>query len=91
MAAETGHGSPLEMQLPDGGRVTVSVDLDGDPTRDVDYDAVVESVQVELAVAIVTAGDAPSEVEEAVTSVVEAYGLTASSTTRARTRRITVR
>ena len=91
MAAQTRHGSPLDMQLPDGGRVTVSVDLDGDRTNDVDYDAVVESVQVELAAAIVTAGDAQSDVEQAVTTVVEAYGLTTSTSTRQRTRRIIVR
>ena len=90
MAAETRHGSPLDMQLPDGGRVTVSVDLDGDGLDDGHLDEVTEAVEVELALAIVTAGDGQSDVEQAITTVVEAYGLTASTSTRHRTRRITV-
>jgi hypothetical protein len=91
MAAETRHGSPLDMQLPDGGRVMVSIDLDGDGVDDGRLVEVTEAVEVELALAIVTAGDGQSDVERAVTTVVEAYGLTASSSTRQRTRRITVR
>ena len=90
MATGTRHGSPLDMQLPDGGRVMVTVDLDGDQ-NDGEYYAVVEAVEIEVAAAIVTAGDGESDVERAVTSVVEAYGLTASTSTRERTRRITVR
>ncbi|HET9344306.1 MAG TPA: hypothetical protein VFO05_01290 [Candidatus Limnocylindrales bacterium] len=79
------------MQLPDGGRVTVSIDLDGDGVDDGHLVEVTEAVEVELALAIVTSGDGPSDVEQAVTDVVQAYGLTASSSTRQRTRRITVR
>ena len=90
MAGATRHGSPLDMQLPDGGRVMVSVDLDGD-RDDGAYYAVVEAVEIEVAAAIVTAGNGQSDVERAVTTVVEAYGLTSSSTTRERTRQITVR
>ena len=89
MATETRHGSPLDMQLPDGGRVMVTVDLDGDQD-DGEYYAVVEAVEIEVAAAIVTAGGGESDVERAVTTVVEAYGLTASTSTRDRTRRITV-
>ena len=48
MAEETRHGSPLDMQLPDGSRVTVTVDLDGD-RDDGEYYAVVEAVEVEVA------------------------------------------
>jgi hypothetical protein len=90
MAEQTRHGSPLDMQLPDGSRVMVSVDLDGDPDDRAFY-AVVEAVEVEVASAIVTAGDGGSDVERAVTGVVESFGLTVSSSTRQRTRRITVR
>jgi hypothetical protein len=88
MPAETRHGSPLDMQLPDGGRVTVSVDLGGDLWDEDDLEVVTEAVEVEVAAALVTAGDGESDVERAVTAVVEAYGFTAS---RQRIRRITVR
>jgi hypothetical protein len=79
------------MQLPDGGRVTVSLDLGGDLWDKDDLEVVTEAVEVEVAAALITAGDGESDIVRAVTTVVEAHGLTASTSTRQRIRRITVR
>ena len=90
MAAEPRHGSPLDLQLPDGGRVTVSIDLDGGPGLHADLDALAQAVEVDLAAAIVIAGG-QADVERAVTTVVEFHGRTATMSTHERTRQITVR
>jgi hypothetical protein len=82
MATSSHPGSPLEVQLPDGNRLTVALDLDGDAT---------EETETELAMAIVLAGDQEAEVEAAVVEFVEASGLTVTTSTRRRAKVIVVR
>jgi hypothetical protein len=85
MHSEPTAGSRLDVHLPDGGHVTVAVEVDGDGSHD---------AQLAVATAVVFSGDIEAEVVTAVEAVVEELGLTvASSKTNrmSRTREIVIR
>jgi hypothetical protein len=78
-------GSRLDVHLPDGGHVSVAVEVDGDGSDD---------AELAVATAVVFGGDAEGEVVTAVEAVVAELGLTvASSRTNqaSRTREIVIR
>jgi hypothetical protein len=78
-------GSRLDVHLPDGGHVSVAVEVDGDGSDD---------AELAVATAVVFVGDAEGEVVTAVEAVVAELGLTvASSRTNqaSRTREIVIR
>ena len=85
MHSEPTAGSRLDVHLPDGGHVSVAVEVDGDGSDD---------VELAVATAVVFGGDIEAEVVTAVEAVVEELGLTlASSKTNRmnRTREIVIR
>ena len=83
MHSEPTAGSRLDVHLPDGGHVSVAVEVDGDGSTD---------AEVAVATAVVLSGDMESEIEAAVTEVVEQLGLSvASARTNRATREIVVR
>jgi len=85
MPSEPTAGSRLDVHLPDGGHVSVAVEVDGDGSDD---------VELAVATAVVFGGDIEAEVVTAVEAVVEELGLTlASSKTNRmnRTREIVIR
>ena len=85
MHSETTAGSRLDVHLPDGGHVSVAVEVDGDGSDD---------AELAVATAVVFGGDVEAEVVTAVEAVVEELGLTlASSKTNRmnRTREIVIR
>jgi hypothetical protein len=85
MHSEPTAGSRLDVHLPDGGHVTVAVEVDGDGSDD---------AELAVATAVVFGGDVEAEVVTAVEAVVEELGLTlASSKTNRmnRTREIVIR
>jgi hypothetical protein len=85
MHSEPTAGSRLDVHLPDGGHVTVAVEVDGDGSDD---------AELAVATAVVFGGDLEAEVVTAVEAVVEELGLTvASSKTNrvSRTREIVIR
>ncbi len=85
MHSEPTAGSRLDVHLPDGGHVSVAVEVDGDGSDD---------AELAVATAVVFGGDIEAEVVTAVEAVVEELGLTlASSKTNRmnRTREIVIR
>ncbi len=85
MHSEPTAGSRLDVHLPDGGHVSVAVEVDGDGSDD---------AELAVATAVVFGGDIEAEVVTAVEAVVEELGLTlASSKTNwmNRTREIVIR
>jgi hypothetical protein len=85
MHSEPTAGSRLDVHLPDGGHVSVAVEVDGDASVD---------AELAVATAVVFSGDIEAEVVTAVEAVVEELGLTvASSRTNGanRTREIVIR
>ena len=85
MHSEPTAGSRLDVHLPDGGHVSVAVEVDGDGS---------EVAELAVATAVVFGGDVEAEVVTAVEAVVEELGLTlASSKTNRmnRTREIVIR
>ena len=85
MHSEPTAGSRLDVHLPDGGHVSVAVEVDGDGSDD---------AELAVATAVVFGGDIEAEVVVAVEAVVEELGLTlASSKTNRmnRTREIVIR
>jgi hypothetical protein len=85
MHSEPTAGSRLDVHLPDGGHVSVAVEVDGDGSDD---------AELAVATAVVFGGDVEAEVVTAVEAVVEELGLTlASSKTNRmnRTREIVIR
>ena len=85
MHSEPTAGSRLDVHLPDGGHVSVAVEVDGDGSDD---------AELAVATAVVFGGDIEAEVVMAVEAVVEELGLTlASSKTNRmnRTREIVIR
>ena len=82
MATSSEPSSPLEVRLPDGNRLTVAMDLDGDGA---------EAAESDVAMALVLAGNDEAEVEAAVVEIVEAYGLTVTTSTQRHTKVIVVR
>jgi hypothetical protein len=85
MHSESTAGSRLDVHLPDGGHVTVAVEVDGDGSDD---------AELAVATAVVFGGDIEAEVVTAVEAVVEELVLTlASSKTNRmnRTREIVIR
>jgi len=85
MHSEPTAGSRLDVHLPDGGHVSVAVEVDGDGS---------EVAELAVATAVVLGGDVEAEVVTAVEAVVEELGLTlASSKTNRmnRTREIVIR
>ena len=85
MHSEPTAGSRLDVHLPDGGHVTVAVEVDGDGSDD---------AELAVATAVVFGGDIEADVVTAVEAVVEELGLTlASSKTNrmSRAREIVIR
>jgi hypothetical protein len=82
MAASTQPGSPLEIRLADGNRMTVALDPGGEYATD---------AGTELAAAVVLAGEEEADVEAAVVGVVESLGLTVSTSTSRGTKVMLVR
>ena len=85
MHSEPTAGSRLDVHLPDGGHVSVAVEVDGDGS---------DAAELAVATAVVFGGDIEAEVVTAVEAVVEELGLTlASSKTNRmnRTREIVIR
>ena len=85
MHSEPTAGSRLDVHLPDGGHVSVAVEVDGDGS---------DEAELAVATAVVFGGDIEAEVVTAVEAVVEELGLTlASSKTNRmnRTREIVIR
>ena len=76
MHSEPAAGSRLDVHLPDGGRVTVAVEVDGDGSED---------AELAVATAVVFGGDLEAEVVTAVKAVVEELGLTVTSSRTNRT------
>jgi hypothetical protein len=71
MATELTPGSPLDVQLPDGGRLVVSFDLDA---------AAAAGAEVVVIDAVVSSGGSGERaVEQAVVDAVEAWGLSCST------------
>ena len=70
MHSEPTAGSRLDVHLPDGGHVTVAVEVDGDGSDD---------AELAVATAVVFGGDIEAEVVTAVEAVVEELGLTVAS------------
>jgi hypothetical protein len=85
MPSEPTAGSRLDVHLPDGGHLSVTVEVDGDRSAD---------AQVAVATAVVLSGDVESDIEAAVEEVGAEFGLSversAADGTK-RTRRIVVR
>ena len=67
MHSEPTAGSRLDVHLPDGGHVSVAVEVDGDGSDD---------AELAVATAVVFGGDIEAEVVTAVEAVVEELGLT---------------
>jgi hypothetical protein len=85
MHSEHTAGSWLDVHLPDGGHVSVAVEVEGDGSDD---------AELAVATAVVLGGDGEAGVVTAVEAVVEELGLTvASSRTNqaSRTREIVIR
>jgi len=85
MQSEQAAGSRLDVHLPDGGHVSVAVEVDGDRSDD---------AELAVATAVVFGGDAEGEVVTAVEAVVEELGLTVVSSrtnNASRTREIVIR
>jgi len=85
MQSEQTAGSRLDVHLPDGGHVSVAVEVDGDGSDD---------AELAVATAVVFGGDGEAEVVTAVEAVVEELGLTVASSRRnqaSRTREIVIR
>lgn len=78
MHSEPTAGSRLDVHLPDGGHVTVAVEVDGDGSDD---------AELAVATAVVFGGDIEAEVVTAVEAVVEELGLTVASSRTNRTNR----
>ena len=78
MHSEPTAGSRLDVHLPDGGHVSVAVEVDGDGSDD---------VELAVATAVVFGGDIEAEVVTAVEAVVEELGLTLASSKTNRTNR----
>jgi hypothetical protein len=78
MHSEPTAGSRLDIHLPDGGHVTVAVEVDGDGSDD---------AELAVATAVVFGGDVEAEVVTAVEAVVEELGLTVASSRTNRTNR----
>ena len=70
MHSEPTAGSRLDVHLPDGGHVSVAVEVDGDGSDD---------AELAVATAVVFGGDIEAEVVTAVEAVVEELGLTLAS------------
>ena len=85
MHSEHTAGSWLDVHLPDGGHVSVAVEVDGDGSDD---------AELAVATAVLFGGNGESDVEAAVTEVVEQLGLSVASATTnrmSRTREIVIR
>jgi len=82
MAEEHAPGSRLDVHLPDGGHVTVAVEVDDDISTD---------VELAVANAVVLSGDAQSELEAAVGDVVHELGRSAATRNTRKAKVITVR
>jgi len=76
MHSETTAGSRLDVHLPDGGHVSVAVEVDGDGSDD---------AELAVATAVVFGGDVEAEVVTAVEAVVDELGLTVASSRTNRT------
>ena len=66
MASEPTAGSRLDVHLPDGGHLSVAVEVEGDGSAD---------AQLAVAAAVVLSGDVESDIEAAVEEVGAELGL----------------
>jgi predicted deacylase len=82
MAEEHAPGTRLDVHLPDGGRVTVAVEVDDEISAD---------VELAVANAVVLSGEAESEIEAAVGNVVHELGRSVATKGPRQAKVITVR
>lgn len=66
MATELKPGSPLDVQLPDGGRLVVAFEVDDEAAVD---------AEIVVIDALVAAGDAEGDTEQAIVDALHASGL----------------